>query len=129
MRYAPLGRGFLTAHIIHPNHLGDGDLRAAHPRFTGDAFATNMGIVRALQDLADVEGMSVAQLALAWVQSRGQDVVPIPGTRHAGRLAENVAAATIELTDDALARIEALAPAAAFIGTRYPEDALPGLGI
>jgi len=127
--YSPLGRGFLTGAIVHPGDLADDDFRKTNPRFAEDAFAANMGIVRALQDLATDEGMSAAQLALAWVQARGPDVVPIPGTRHAGRLAENVVAATIELTDDILERAQALAPPEAFIGTRYPKAAMHGIGI
>jgi len=127
--YSPLGRGFLTGAIVHSDDLADDDFRKTNPRFAEDAFAANMGIVRALQDLATDEGMSAAQLALAWVQARGPDVVPIPGTRHAGRLAENVVAATIELTDDIRERVQALAPPEAFIGTRYPKAVMHGIGI
>jgi aryl-alcohol dehydrogenase-like predicted oxidoreductase len=79
--YSPLGRGFLTGAIVHPGDLADDDFRKTNPGFAEDAFAANMGIVRALQDLATDEGMSAAQLALAWV-ARGPDVLPIPGTRH-----------------------------------------------
>jgi len=127
--YSPLGRGFLTGAISKAEDLADDDFRRSNPRFAEDAFAANMAVVQALQELAGDKGVSAAQLALAWVQSRGADVVPIPGTRRIPRLEENVAAATMELSDDDLARIEAVAPPEAFSGTRYPEAAMRGIGI
>jgi len=127
--YSPLGRGFLTGKITKPEDLDEDDFRRVNPRFAGDAFTANMAVVRALEQLATDKGVSAAQLALAWVHTRGEDVVPIPGTRNAGRLAENVGAVAIGLSDDELARIEAVAPAEAFTGTRYPEAAMRGVGI
>ena len=127
--YSPLGRGFLTGTIINPGDLADGDFRKVNPRFAAEAFEANMGVVRGVELLAKDKGITAAQLALAWVLSRGPDVVPIPGTRNAGRLEENVGAVAVELSADDLARIEALAPADAFTGARYPEAGMRGIGI
>jgi len=127
--YSPLGRGFLTGAITKPEDLADDDFRKANPRFVGEAFAANMAVVQAVRELAADKGVSAAQLALAWVLSRGGDVVPIPGTRNIGRLEENVAAVAVMLTEDDLARIEAVAPPEAFTGTRYAEPAMKGIGI
>lgn len=127
--YSPLGRGFLTGTIIRPEDLDDGDFRKVNPRFAAEAFEANMGVVRGVELLAKDKGITAAQLALAWVLSRGPDVVPIPGTRNAGRLEENVGAVAVELSVSDLARIEALAPADAFTGARYPEAAMRGIGI
>jgi len=127
--YSPLGRGFLTGAITKPEDLADDDFRKANPRFVGAAFAANMAVVQAVRELAADKGVSAAQLALAWVLARGGDVVPIPGTRNTGRLEENVAAVAVTLTEDDLARIEAVAPPEAFTGTRYAEPAMKGIGI
>jgi len=127
--YSPLGRGFLTGAITKPEDLADDDFRKANPRFVGAAFAANMAVVQAVRELAADKGVSAAQLALAWVLARGGDVVPIPGTRNTGRLEENMAAVAVTLTEDDLARIEAVAPPEAFTGTRYAEPAMKGIGI
>jgi len=116
--FSPLGRGFLTGRVTRAEY-GAGDMRAALPRFTGENFDRNLAIVRALEDLARVRGVTAGQLALAWVQSRGEDVVPIPGTKRRTYLAENVAAATLELSADDVAAIEAAAPVDAVAGDRY----------
>jgi aryl-alcohol dehydrogenase-like predicted oxidoreductase len=102
--YSPLGRGFLTGSISKPEDLEDGDFRKVNPRFAAEAFESNMAVVREVQALARDKGVTAAQLALAWVLARGADVVPIPGTRNAARLAENVGAVAVELTEDDLAR-------------------------
>ena len=127
--YSPLGRGFLTGSITKPEDLEDGDFRKVNPRFAAEAFESNMVVVREVQALARDKGVTAAQLALAWVLARGADVVPIPGTRNAARLEENVGAVAVELTEDDLSRIEALAPADAFTGTRYPAAGMKGIGI
>ncbi|PWW64485.1 aldo/keto reductase [Actinokineospora spheciospongiae] len=116
--FSPLGRGFLTGRVTRAEY-GAGDMRAALPRFTGENFDRNLAIVRALEELARERGVTAGQLALAWVQSRGEDVVPIPGTKRRTYLAENVAAATLELSTDDVAAIEAAAPADAVAGERY----------
>ena len=110
MPYSPLGRGFLTGQITSRDDLADDDFRKANPRFAGDAFEANMAVVRAVQAIAAEKGISAAKLALAWVLARGEDVVPIPGTRNADRLAENVGAVGVELSAADLDRIEAAAP-------------------
>ena len=127
--YSPLGRGFLTGQITSPDDLANDDFRKANPRFAADAFEANMAVVRAVQQIATDKGVTAAQLALAWVQSRGDDVVPIPGTRNAGRLEENVGALDLALTEDDLAAIAEAAPVEAIVGTRYPEAAMAGIGL
>jgi len=116
--YSPLGRGFLTGEL-KPGAMPQGDWRSGMPRFQGEAMERNYALVQALEKLAEAKGVSSAQLALAWVLSRGDDVVPIPGTRKLSRLEENVAATEIELTDSDLAAIEGAVPATEVVGGRY----------
>ncbi|TVS99682.1 aldo/keto reductase [Amycolatopsis bartoniae] len=118
--FSPLGRGFLTGAVTSVQDLPEDDMRRSLPRFAEGNFDRNLAIVEALKALAAEKGVTPGQLALAWVQSRGEDVVPIPGTKRRTYLEENVAAATIELTPDEVARIEAAAPADAVAGERYP---------
>ncbi|MFJ9783676.1 aldo/keto reductase [Amycolatopsis sp. NPDC101161] len=119
--FSPLGRGFLTGAVKSVADLPEDDMRRGLPRFAEDNFARNMAIVDALRKLAEEKGVTAGQLALAWVQSQGEDVVPIPGTKRRKYLEENVAAASLELTADDLAAIAAAAPADAIAGERYPE--------
>ncbi|SEF35902.1 Predicted oxidoreductase [Amycolatopsis pretoriensis] len=119
--FSPLGRGFLTGAVKSVADLPEDDMRRGLPRFAEENFARNMAIVDALRKLAEEKGVTAGQLALAWVQSHGEDVVPIPGTKRRKYLEENVAAASLELTPDDLAAIEAAAPAEAIAGERYPE--------
>ncbi|MGY4098616.1 aldo/keto reductase [Nocardia sp. R16R-3T] len=119
--FSPLGRGFLTGAITSTADLPADDLRRRLPRFAEDNIDSNLAIVATLRELAAEKGITAGQLALAWVQSRGDDVVPIPGTKRRAYLEENVAAAEITLTADDLARIDTAAPATAFAGARYPE--------
>lgn len=115
--YSPLGRGFLTATITSKDDLShEGDRRGFFPRFSGEALAQNRRIVDGIGALAKEKGCTPAQLALAWVLSRGDDVVPIAGTKRRKYLEENAAAASIVLTTHELARLEALAPP---VGERY----------
>lgn len=125
--YSPLGRGFLTGKFASRDDIEDGDFRKDNPRFADGAFEANQAIVRALEVIAAEKEVTAGQLALAWVQSRGADVVPIPGTKRRSYLQENVAAAGLELTADDLARIEAAAPREAVVGTRYAAAAMGGL--
>ncbi|MFJ7210216.1 aldo/keto reductase [Amycolatopsis sp. NPDC098790] len=120
--FSPLGRGFLTGAVKSVADLPEDDMRRGLPRFAEDNFARNMAIVDALRKLAEEKGVTAGQLALAWVQSHGEDVVPIPGTKRRKYLEENVAAASLELTSDDLAAIAAAAPADAIAGERYPEQ-------
>lgn len=117
--YSPLGRGFLTGAYRSPNDLAEDDWRRSNPRFSGENFDLNLRLADRVRELAEEKGCTPAQLALAWVLSRRSDVVPIPGTRSAGRVAENAAAAAIELSSDETARIEEALPPVA--GERYPE--------
>ena len=117
--FSPLGRGFLTGAITSAGQLGEGDMRKSLPRFSDDNLAANLAIVEALTAIAERRGVTAGQLALAWVQSRGEHVVPIPWTKRRRYLDENVAAASLELTDDELTEIEAAAPASAVAGERY----------
>ncbi|WP_036501262.1 MULTISPECIES: aldo/keto reductase [Nocardia] len=119
--FSPLGRGFLTGSITSTADLPADDLRRALPRFAEDNIDRNLAVVAELRAMAEEKGVTAGQLALAWVQSRGDDVVPIPGTKRRTYLEQNVAATEIELSAEDLARIEAAAPAEAFAGARYPE--------
>ncbi|GHH58673.1 aldo/keto reductase [Lentzea cavernae] len=119
--YSPLGRGVLTGRFASSADFGKGDFRAANPRFSGENLDANLKMVAELKALADERGVTAGQLALAWVQHRGSDVVPIPGTKRIKYLEENVAAASLELSSDDLAAIEAAVPASAVAGDRYPD--------
>jgi aryl-alcohol dehydrogenase-like predicted oxidoreductase len=127
--YSPLGRGFLTGQITSTDSLPDNDFRRfGQPRFADGNLQHNLALVEALQELASERGVSAGQLALAWVQHQGSDVVPIPGTKRRRYLEENVAAATLSLSADDLAAIEKAAPADAVRGTRYSAQAMPLIG-
>jgi aryl-alcohol dehydrogenase-like predicted oxidoreductase len=115
--YSPLGRGFLTG-TVDPTALAPNDFRHGDPRFHGESLDRNQAIVAEVRAIAAEREVRPAQLALAWLLARGEDVVPIPGTRSATRLAENVEAAAIELTPADLARLEAAAPRSAWAGDR-----------
>ncbi len=122
--YSPLGRGFLTGAIRSIDDLAEDDWRRHNPRFQGENFQKNLKLVDRVQEMASDKGCTPAQLALAWVLSRGHDVVPIPGTRSRARLDENVASLEVHLTDDDLARIDELIPRGTAAGERYPEQAM-----
>ncbi len=119
--FSPLGRGFLTGAVTSVQELPEGDMRRGLPRFAEDNFARNMAIVEALRALAADKGVTAGQLALAWVQAKGSDVVPIPGTKRRKYLEENVGAAELELSEEDIAAIEKAAPLEAVAGARYPE--------
>jgi len=119
--YSPLGRGFLTGQITDPSDFPAGDFRVHQPRFTGENFVHNIALVDKVRDLARDKGCTPGQLALAWVLSRGVDVVPIPGTKRRTYLEENVAAIDVVLTDAELAAIEEVFPVGAGAGDRYPD--------
>lgn len=119
--YSPLGRGFLTGQITSPDDLVEGDFRRGSPRFSGDNFQKNLDVVAKVKELADEKGVTAGQLALAWVLAQGDDIVPIPGTKHVEYLKENIAATNVELTQEDLDRLEAVAPKGAFAGDRYAD--------
>jgi aryl-alcohol dehydrogenase-like predicted oxidoreductase len=118
--YSPLGRGLLTGAMstgFRPD-ARPGDFRAGDARFQGSDLNRNLALVTAVAGVAADLGLSAGQLALAWLLARGPDVVPIPGTRRARRLAENAAAAAVALSAADLARLEAAVPRAAWAGDR-----------
>ncbi len=119
--YSPLGRGFLTGRFTSPDELAEGDFRRNHPRFRGENLERNLELVRRVEELADEKVATPGQVALAWVLSRGDDVVPIPGTKRVRYLEENAAAADLELTDDDLQRLEDAFPVGATAGDRYAD--------
>jgi aryl-alcohol dehydrogenase-like predicted oxidoreductase len=118
--YSPLGRGFLTGRYRSVDDFDADDYRRMSPRFQGENFAKNLELVELVEALARDKGVTSSQLALAWVLAQGDDVVPIPGTRNAARLAENAAAVDVVLTAEDLARIDAIAPKGVAAGERYP---------
>ncbi|WP_411137545.1 aldo/keto reductase [Streptomyces sp. C10] len=122
--FSPLGRGFLTGRYTSVKGLPESDVRRSQPRFADGNLEQNLAIVEKLDALAAEKGVSAGQLALAWVQHRGADVVPIPGTRRQKYLEENLGALTIELTAEELTAIDAAAPAGRIAGTRYDEVSL-----
>lgn len=122
--FSPLGRGFLTGRYTSVEGLPESDLRRSQPRFADGNLEQNLAIVEQLDALAAQKGVSAGQLALAWVQHRGDDVVPIPGTRREKYLEENLGALAVELTAEELAAIDAAAPAARIAGTRYDEASM-----
>ncbi|HEV7977377.1 aldo/keto reductase [Amycolatopsis sp.] len=119
--FSPLGRGFLTGNITSTAELPEGDMRRGLPRFEDGNFERNLVIVEALRALAEAKGVTAGQLALAWVQHQGDDVVPIPGTKRRKYLEENAASVDIALSEEDIKAIENAAPADAFAGERYPE--------
>jgi aryl-alcohol dehydrogenase-like predicted oxidoreductase len=116
--YSPLGRGFLSGRIGSLDDLDPDDFRRRHPRFQPGNFERNLALVDRVGELADEKGLTPSQVALAWVHSRGGDVVPIPGTKRREYLEQNVAAADLELTADELQRLEEVFPTA---GDRYAD--------
>ncbi|MEN5061531.1 aldo/keto reductase [Luteimonas sp. TWI1416] len=126
--YSPLGRGFLTGTIRTPEDFEADDYRRHSPRFQGENFDRNLVLVEQVQAIAQDYGVTPGQLALAWVLAQGEDIVPIPGTKRVGFLDENIAALAIGLTDDDLARIDAIFPPDAAAGTRYPQAGMAALG-
>ncbi|MEV0623883.1 aldo/keto reductase [Nonomuraea sp. NPDC050404] len=109
--YSPLGKGFLTGQIRSESDFGPDDFRATNPRFTGENFRRNLALADEVQAIADEAGVTPAQVAIAWVLSKG-DIAPIPGTRRVSRLEENAAADAVELTAEQLAKLDSLPPAA-----------------
>lgn len=119
--YSPLGRGFLTGRFTSPDDLPEGDWRRHSPRFQGENFEKNLDLVEAVKDLAEAKDVTPAQFALAWVLHQGDDIVPIPGTTRPEHLEDNVAAATVDLTEEELAELDEVAPQGAAAGDRYAD--------
>ncbi len=122
--YSPLGRGFLTGQIKSVDDLADDDFRKHHPRFQGENFKKNLDLVAKVEEIAEEHKCTPAQLALAWLMAQGDDIVPIPGTRHPERVEENWHAVDIVLSENDLRRIDAAAPKGITAGERYPEGGM-----
>ncbi|MFG1237420.1 aldo/keto reductase [Xanthobacter autotrophicus DSM 597] len=127
--YSPLGRSFLTGAVSSPDALADDDFRRSNPRFSGEALKTNLALVEALKDFAAGKGVTSAQIALAWILGKDDNIVPIPGTRRQKYLEENVAATRIRLSPDEIAALDALFAPDAIAGTRYPAAAMAMLNL
>jgi aryl-alcohol dehydrogenase-like predicted oxidoreductase len=119
--YSPLGRGFLTGAITSPDDLEPGDFRQTNPRFQGENFARNLELVDTVKAIAAAKGATPSQVALAWLLAKGDDVVPIPGTKRVNYLEENVGADRVGLTDDELRQLEEAFPVGVTAGERYPD--------
>jgi aryl-alcohol dehydrogenase-like predicted oxidoreductase len=117
--YSPLGRGFLTGQFKSPDDFPEDDFRRNHPRFQGENFEKNLSLVREVEKMAEEKGCTTAQLALAWVLAQGEDVVPIPGTKHVKYLDQNIGALDVELSEEDLNRLDAILPPGAAAGERY----------
>jgi len=118
--YSPLGRGFLTGRFANAEEIPEGDYRRSSPRFQGEHFVANRTLVDAVVQMATSKGCTPAQLALAWVLSRGEDVVPIPGTTKVARLDENAAAIDVAFSATDLARLSEILRVNTASGERYP---------
>ena len=119
--YSPLGRGFLSGRIRSTDDLDERDFRRRGPRFQEENLRRNLELVAVVEELAAEKGATPSQVALAWVLTRGDDIVPIPGTKRVGYLEENAAAAELELTADELAQLERTFPVGVAAGDRYPD--------
>ena len=127
--YSPLGRGFLTGQITSPEDFPEDDFRRFHPRFTGENFERNIQLVREVEALAKDKGCTTAQLALAWVLAQGDDIVPIPGTKHVRYLDENIGALDVTLSKEELDRLDAILPPGAAAGERYHERGMAAVNL
>src|SRR5436305_2107514 len=125
--YSPLGRGFLSGRFKSPDDFPEDDFRKNHPRFQGENFEKNIQLVREVEKIADEKGCTAAQLALAWVLAQGEDIVPIPGTRHIKYLDENIGALQVKLTPEDLQRLDEILPPGAAAGPRYHERGMATL--
>jgi len=119
--YSPLGRGFLTGAFEKPSDFAPDDFRAHSPRFQGENFQRNLKLVNEIKAIAKEKECTSAQLALAWLLAKGEEIIPIPGTKRAKRVTENAKAVEIELSSQDLQRIEKVMPLDAAAGSRYPE--------
>jgi aryl-alcohol dehydrogenase-like predicted oxidoreductase len=127
--YSPLGRGFLTGQFKSPDDFPEGDFRKNHPRFKGENFQKNLDLVHEVEKLAQEKGCTTAQLALGWVLAQGEDIVPIPGTKHVRYLDENIGALEVELSEADLARLDAILPPGAAAGERYQAQAMAAVNL
>jgi len=119
--YSPLGRGFLTGRIRSMDDLPEDDWRRSNPRFQEEALRENIGLADRVAEIAERVGGSPARVALAWVTAKGEDVIPIPGTKRVAYLEENVAATELELSDEQLATLDRAVSPEAVRGSRYAD--------
>jgi len=126
--YSPLGRGMLTGQVKTAD-FGPKDFRRISPRFQGENFHKNLGLVVRVEELAAEKHCTPAQLVLAWVLAQGPDVVPIPGTKRRTYLDQNLGALSITLTTSDLARLDEAFPRGVAVGARYPEEYMNRLGV
>lgn len=117
--YSPLGRGFLTGKFKSPTDFETTDYRPSTPRFKDENFARNLELVEKVKQLAAEAGITAGQLALAWVLAQGEDIVPIPGTKHRKYIEENAAAVDLNLAPDLVQRLQNIFPPDAVAGERY----------
>jgi aryl-alcohol dehydrogenase-like predicted oxidoreductase len=127
--YSPLGRGFLSGRFTSPDEFEQNDFRRANPRFQGGNLERNLPLAERVAEVARARGATAAQIALAWVLSRGDDVVPIPGTKHERYLKENVDATEVELTADDLQALEDAFPPGVAAGDRYAPDGMRAVAV
>ena len=119
--YSPLGRGFLSGEFKRPEDIPVGDYRHNSPRFQGENFQKNLDLVQQVETIAQEKGCTPSQLVLAWLLAKGDDILPIPGTKRSTYLEQNAAAADILMTAAEMQRLEEVAPRGAASGLRYPE--------
>lgn len=119
--YSPLGRSLLTGAVRQASDIPEGDNRRRHPRFAADNLARNLELVSEIDAVAKAKNCTTGQVALAWLLAQGPDIVPIPGTKQATRVDENVGAVNVSLSADEVARLSSALPPGAAAGTRYPE--------
>lgn len=125
--YSPLGRGFLTGQIKSASSLTEGDRRRIFPRFQGENLQQNVAFLERIESVAAEKNCTPAQLALAWLLTRGNDIVPIPGTKRQALLEQNTKSLAVSLSAQDLARIAEIAPPGVASGSRYPEQAMSAL--
>ncbi|MFI5014965.1 MAG: aldo/keto reductase [Hyphomicrobiales bacterium] len=122
--YSPLGRSLLAAEMTSPADMRADDPHRRHPRFAEENLARNLALIEPLRAMAAEKGCKLGQLVLAWLLAQGQDIVPIPGTKRAERLVENLGALSVHLSPAEVERISLTVPAGAAAGLRYPEGAM-----
>lgn len=125
--YSPLGRGYLTGTYNENTTFEEGDFRASLPRFTKNSIAANRSVVEIVKQVADSNNCTPAQVALAWLMSKGEDIVPIPGTKRLSYLEQNTAAAGITLPDSDLKKLDEHTSSIDIVGERYTEEGMKGL--
>ncbi|KQT44396.1 aldo/keto reductase [Aureimonas sp. Leaf454] len=127
--YSPLGRGFLTGRFKRPEDLDEGDFRKGSPRFSKENFDRNLKLVALVESIAAKNGVSASQVALAWVLAKGEDIVPIPGTKRIAYLEQNAAGADVVLSAADIEELEAAFTRDAVAGQRYPEAGMKAVGL